>query len=436
MSTSASFSPSFKLCVTTLNEIKQISSFSGITSVDTLCWASLGDGGSGSYYLDDCDTSTPGDDFLTVIADDGARWKLLHNGVVSLRQAGVGVTTAMCTDRFNAALSAVNSAGYPELYAPAGQINIDGDGLTCAGKSVTLKGAGKGLTLIRYSGTSWGLSIMPSDIQQSVTLRDFAVLPASQDVASGRPLRVVYPAYSSWCGKTIDASNLDFQSCLSGPSLPYWSAGLYFKNCWNGAIRDIWFTGKPNDWLTTTSFIELGENCTDFVIDCVHGNFSVNWLVFTGYSEGVAVTNSTGVKVYRGINQTATNLLAFRFIGNHINAVGIIFDMIGASQNQISDNILYLTDKASGAFGNFKDCNSGQYSNNTCIASANNPDGFVFTGTSARNKGVGNNFEGTASGILLRSGTSYNRMAMTTRFIAGVPGNPVFDYGTNNTITA
>jgi len=408
----------------------------GTKLANTLCWGSLGDGGAAQYRLDESDLTSTGDDFLTVVANDGGRWKLMHTGKVSLACAGVGVSSAMCTDRFNAAMAAVDAYGYPELYLPAGVTNIDGAGVTCSGRPVTLRGAGKGLSQIRYNGSDWALSILPNDIQQNVTLSDFAIIPNNTSVASGRPLRVVYPTFASWSGKTVDICNLDLHSNLTGASLPYWAAGMYFNNAWNGVIRNVWFTGKANDWLTTASFIELGDNCTDFVIDSVHGNFCINWLAITGYSEGVSVTNSTAVKVYRGVNQATASFLNLRFRGNHVNAVATCFSMNNAAQNSIVDNLLYLTDAASVSFANFAACNSGNYSNNICISTGNTTaDGFSFSAGALQNKIIGNNFEGCATGILLAPGTSANRAALNTRFVAGVQGPGVDDNGTGNTVT-
>lgn len=421
--------------VTNLAELKTLPKTGGTKRAQTSGWGVAGDGGGGTYRLDEADTTSAGDDFLIILATDGGRWKLTHNGVVSLRQAGAGVDATVCTARVNAAFAAVDAFGYPELYAPAGVINIDGAGVTCTGKPICLRGAGKGLSQFRYDGTGWAMSILPSDIQQNVTLHDFAILPNNASVASGRPLRVVYPTFASWSGKTVDINNLNMNSSLAGPVLPHWAAGMYFSDCWNGVVRNVWFTGKPNDWLTTASFIELGANCTDFVIDGVHGYFCINWLTISGYCEGVSVTNSTAVKVYRGVQQVTSSFLNLRFRGNHVNAVATCFNMNNAAQNQINDNLLYLTDAASVSFGNFFDCTSGNYSNNICIAPSSSPDGFSFSGAASRNKVVGNSFEGTTSGVLLSAGSFLNRVAMTTRFLAGSPVTPVVDSGTNNTVT-
>lgn len=47
-----------------------------------------GDGGGGNYYIDSSDTISADNGSTLIVAADGARWKLNHNGSVSLKQAG------------------------------------------------------------------------------------------------------------------------------------------------------------------------------------------------------------------------------------------------------------------------------------------------------------------------------------------------------------
>lgn len=49
---------------------------------------SKGDGGGGNYYYDASDTTTPEDGGATIVANDGARWKLVHKGEVFAEQFG------------------------------------------------------------------------------------------------------------------------------------------------------------------------------------------------------------------------------------------------------------------------------------------------------------------------------------------------------------
>ena len=75
------------------------------TSAITLGYTSAGDGGGATYYLDATDTTSADDGYLTIVASDGGRWKIVKDGVPLSR--------ALTTD----IITSVNYAG-----APAGTI--------------------------------------------------------------------------------------------------------------------------------------------------------------------------------------------------------------------------------------------------------------------------------------------------------------------------
>ncbi|MCK9355338.1 MAG: hypothetical protein M0P59_14480 [Gallionella sp.] len=76
-------------------------------------WAS-GDAGGGNYWYDSTDITTVDDGFLTIVANDGARWKLILDRIPNARQAGVrgnGVA-----DDYSYAQNAIN-AGIPVRFS-------------------------------------------------------------------------------------------------------------------------------------------------------------------------------------------------------------------------------------------------------------------------------------------------------------------------------
>lgn len=104
-----------------------------------------GDGGAGRYYLDAADTVSADNGGTIIVATDGGRWKLVHNGTISSKQFGCradGVTDdALQVNRFFSHICANGlvgtiSTGNHLLKSPAT--------IPITGASFTLRGAGQG----------------------------------------------------------------------------------------------------------------------------------------------------------------------------------------------------------------------------------------------------------------------------------------------------
>jgi hypothetical protein len=73
-----------------------------------------GDGGGGHYYLDTGDTGSPDNGGTVIVAEDGARWKVIQQGAVSIKQFGARVDGSTDDQAFvQAALDAVNHVFFP-----------------------------------------------------------------------------------------------------------------------------------------------------------------------------------------------------------------------------------------------------------------------------------------------------------------------------------
>ena len=73
-----------------------------------------GDGGGGHYYLDTADASSADNGGTVIVAGDGARWKLIQQGAVSIKQFGARVDGTTDDRAFvQAALEAVNHVVLP-----------------------------------------------------------------------------------------------------------------------------------------------------------------------------------------------------------------------------------------------------------------------------------------------------------------------------------
>ena len=79
-----------------------------------------GDGGGGNYWLDASDTTSADNGGTVIVGNDGtSRWKLIHNGSVSIKQFGA-VQSANDTTAVQNALD----SGVKEIYVPPGTYPI------------------------------------------------------------------------------------------------------------------------------------------------------------------------------------------------------------------------------------------------------------------------------------------------------------------------
>jgi hypothetical protein len=79
-----------------------------------------GDGGGGPYYYDPADTTSADNGGTIIVASDGGRWKLIHNGTVSIKQFGAHLDGSTNDIPFiSAAISAASTQLF-RIWCPAG----------------------------------------------------------------------------------------------------------------------------------------------------------------------------------------------------------------------------------------------------------------------------------------------------------------------------
>lgn len=118
-----------------------------------------GDGGGGPYRYDSTDTASADNGGTIIVASDGGRWKLQHNGIVSAAVFGAigdgSLTTtqmyAAITNAWNAALAQVFDIyfppgtydcginNFPFRNTGAGLLDCKGISIVCAGQSTILQ---------------------------------------------------------------------------------------------------------------------------------------------------------------------------------------------------------------------------------------------------------------------------------------------------------
>ena len=134
---------------------------------------SIRDGGHGYYWLDLADTTSTADGFLVHVASDGGRWKLIHNNIFSVAQAGAIGGASIVTTKIQAVIDAakvitgppiVDLCGYEHMIDKPLVIN-NGDivitnGAITADSTFTADGTGS-LALLRLKT---GLRILVANI--------------------------------------------------------------------------------------------------------------------------------------------------------------------------------------------------------------------------------------------------------------------------------
>lgn len=107
-----------------VNSIAILKTLTGVidkTTVKTLGYYDAGDDGGGDYWIDLSDTTSTDNGGTVIVANDGARWKLIHFGEISLLQFGADKTGVASSAQ---ALQNAFATLLP-IYAPTGEYLID-----------------------------------------------------------------------------------------------------------------------------------------------------------------------------------------------------------------------------------------------------------------------------------------------------------------------
>lgn len=130
------------------------------------------DGGAAFYYLDESDTTSADNGVTVIVASDGGRWKLNHNGSINVRQAGARgdgsddiVALQRATDALSPGLRLVAEGEFTtseELWIRKSNVVYDFRAAKFIQTGTTYTGYGSGLII--------GNLQTPSDVPTNVTL--------------------------------------------------------------------------------------------------------------------------------------------------------------------------------------------------------------------------------------------------------------------------
>jgi hypothetical protein len=162
------------------------------TSVRTAGYHAAGDGGGALYYYDSSDTTSADNGGTVIVGKAGARWKLAHDGVLSLRQFGAkGNGTTDDTAAITTWLAALPEGGHG--HAAAGRYKFTQALVAPLRNRVAITGAGSQQTVFVYGGSSATIDLLTiGDGDTSLTgwsLEGFG-LNSTKKMTAGTALRI------------------------------------------------------------------------------------------------------------------------------------------------------------------------------------------------------------------------------------------------------
>lgn len=168
----------------------------GPLSVSTTGYYTGGDGGGGVYYFDASDTTTVDNGGTVIVANDGGRWKLIHNKEVSVLQfgaKGIGIgfndTTA-----FQKAIA----TGLKVRIPKSSTFYYITDAIPCNTPGQQITGDGKDISIIQidtgFNMAALGLFPIGSG-EEGPQFKDFQVAYVQPDTTSRAALTTYPPTF-------------------------------------------------------------------------------------------------------------------------------------------------------------------------------------------------------------------------------------------------
>lgn len=151
----AQFQTGVACTVDTVAQLKTLDS-TQFTRAQLIGYHAAGDGVQSVYRCDLNDKATADDGCQTIVAADGARWKLVHNGTITSRQAG-----AQAGADATAILKALAAAGVAEIVIDANHLVADTVTLS-GGQRVTFKGGSITATAAPANGILYAGAASPN----------------------------------------------------------------------------------------------------------------------------------------------------------------------------------------------------------------------------------------------------------------------------------
>lgn len=238
-----------------------------------------GDFGGGAYYCDSTDTTSADNGGTVIVGADGARWKLIYQGVLRVRQFGAkGDGATDDTAAIQATINAFNAKGGKILFDPGSYGIVSGvtlpETIAATGfDGYQFEGVGQGVTLKKLSGAGAILNISGARCRVS------GLTFNANSVAAN----CIY-LNTKFDGQTTLIEDCAFLSCATG------GQGIYNNDGDSYLIRNCYFLNCGN-WAFETRCNAVNSS---FAANYVQGSGGVHLNnVATVQAEGVRITDNT-----------------------------------------------------------------------------------------------------------------------------------------------
>lgn len=341
----------------------------------------------------------------------------------------------LLTDHTNlqAAMDAVPSGG--ALIVPPGVHTYPGIA-TSTNKAMTVKGFGKNISEIRFTGAATtaavGFDFTLDLMTKPIHIEDLLI--TTDQAGIGTAVKAIWPSsaasrYEAALFSDVEIRGLD-------PATHYWNKGVSLQDAWKSSFRRANIWGRENT-RQMVSCVELLGMCveTDFSQRCLL-YFADRAITSNGRSEGIHFTDSAIVFCTRGMHLTSTELVGGLFVtASHMNT----FERGVSAQNhpfsEIQGSTFFKRPESTlgyvgvELYGGSSDSHvaHNHFRNAGTSGGANS----ITIANSTRCQVVGNNSRDHNTLVWLQSGADYCIASLNNR--AGGT-NTVVDQGFSNTV--
>jgi hypothetical protein len=308
----------------------------------------------------------------------------------------------------SAAFQAAFTAG-SNVYVPPGTYYLGNTALTVTNEAFRLFGAGLGVSVLRWNGSSGGISVSQSSAAYHTEISDISLHQSGAGVGTA----IAYDGSGQKSAGTIQNRNSP-RLLLENISLrgttdvatDGWDVAVSCNNVMHAVVRGVHIAGKHATYPTLTStrglyFYGDGDPAEINVSDC--WATAVGVAVEATQPEGVFIDHCNFVAVTTGVKASHTTSQPQVCVTNcHIAAFAYCIDASNVAQGQYINNLLYSRSDATSSVTHIRlasGCIKSHVSFNTFVKTSSNVDTSIDIGSGASacsNNVIRGNIFGTA----------------------------------------